>query len=215
MNDTARVSHFEGGEHGAHDSFGFRGGQGRGASQTLRESLALQQLHHEVEQPLVLADVVKRDDARVANLTEQPQLTPHPLRARGVRAGVEHLERELGFGDAIPHAVHLAATPAPDEREHFVAPREHVPWAEERQEALGTHGVPKIEGGLVASFDHRFGARSAVFGLLWIGTVILVERATDRKRPRGDAMKGTVNRLARKVIAREIAVDCPRQDALP
>ena len=93
------------------------------------EGPTVDELHHEAGKPLVVEEVVDRDDVRVGQLGGEPGLIPEPLGqfqfVLGVR--VHDLERDPaleGVVDGLPHLAHAAGRHMPDQP---VAVREHQP----------------------------------------------------------------------------------------
>ena len=85
---------------GTHDVRGLHDGERPGRAAAAREILAVQQLHHEVAPPGVLADVADVDDVRVANARRQLRfLQESSARGRHRRERrAENLDREALAG---------------------------------------------------------------------------------------------------------------------
>ena len=127
------------------------------------QRLAFEQVHHQVEQTAVLADVVDPHDPGVGKPAHQPQLAAQPLERVPVLAvREESLDRDVRAREFVQRPVDLARAAAADPRLDPVAPGEGRAGREQRELAQALRRVAAdgtgLFGGAVGIVGHDSGA---------------------------------------------------------
>jgi hypothetical protein len=137
VNDAERVRLRERAAHGARDRDHLLPRHRAARAIALVQALATQELHHDVERPVVgLTELVRRDRVRIAEQRQRRALAPKPrdhARVRG-QVRVEHLEREVVTRLEVGRAIDRPEPARGDLRFDTKPPIEHL--AQERIETL-------------------------------------------------------------------------------
>lgn len=122
--------------------------QAAAALEPLLESLSVEEIGDQIEQPPFLSDVMNAQDARVMQFPNEPQFPAQTLEGRPAPPGEEDLERDLLPRDLVAGPEDLPRPSVPDRGEDPVASREQLSRLEvsEPEDLLPLSGrdVPRL-----------------------------------------------------------------------